>query len=217
MHALEKLYRDELADLYDAENQILKALPKLIEAATAPQLKTAFERHQKATENQVRRLEQIFEEDGRPAPKKCKGMAGLLAEGDDLLKEDLEPSVMDAALIGAAQRVEHYEIAAYGTVGAFARQLGKDTAVGLLQEPLDEEKEADALLTQIAQANVNEDAEDAGHNGDSKRQRAMASSGRIKSGNAKMTKAKTKAKAKAHAAPPARRKTRNRARSTSAR
>ena len=89
MHDLEKLYRDELADLYDAENQILKALPKLIEAATAPELKTAFQQHQKTTENQVKRLEQIFQEDGRPAPKKCKAMAGLLAEGDDLLKEKL--------------------------------------------------------------------------------------------------------------------------------
>ena len=208
MHALEKLYRDELADLYDAENQILKALPKLIDAATDGQLKTALQEHRKATEIQVKRLEQIFSDDGRPAPKKCKGMAGLLAEGDDLLKEDLEASVLDAAIIGAAQRVEHYEIAAYGTVRTFAQQLGKDTAVELLQETLDEEKEADALLTQIAEARVNEEAEEEGHDGDSKRHRAMASAGRIKSAKGKMVKTKMKA------APPARRKARNRPRST---
>ena len=208
MHALEKLYRDELADLHDAENQILKALPRLIDAATDTQLKTALQEHRKTTEIQVKRLEQIFSDDGRPAPKKCKGMAGLLAEGDDLLKEDLEDSVRDAAIIGAAQRIEHYEIAAYGTVRTFAQRLGKDTAVELLQETLDEEKEADALLTQIAEARVNEDAEEVGHNGDSKQHRSMASAGRIKSAKAKMVKSKMKA---AH---PARRKARNRPRST---
>lgn len=160
MEALEKLFRDELADLYDAEQQILKALPKMIDAASATELKNALQQHRKVTEGQVKRLEQIFRTEGKPAQKKCKGMAGLIAEGQEMLDEDFEDDVRDAAIIGAAQRVEHYEIAAYGTVRTFAEHLGKDAAVELLQETLDEEKEADELLTQIAESSVNVRATD---------------------------------------------------------
>jgi ferritin-like metal-binding protein YciE len=168
MEPLEKLFRDEIADLYDAEQQILKALPKMIEAVSAPQLRNALEQHRKATEGQVKRLEEIFQVEGKPSQKKCKGMAGLIAEGDELLKEDYEGDVLDAAIIGAAQRVEHYEIAAYGTARAFAEHLGKNEAVELLQETLDEEKEADELLTQIAESQVNLRAsEEEGEAGDS--------------------------------------------------
>lgn len=168
MEPLEKLFRDEIADLYDAEQQILKALPKMIEAVSAPQLRNALEQHRRATEGQVKRLEQIFQVEGKPAQKKCKGMAGVIAEGDEVLKEDYEGEVLDAAIIGAAQRVEHYEIAAYGTARAFAEHLGKDEAVELLQQTLDEEKEADELLTQIAESQVNLRASDeAGEAGES--------------------------------------------------
>jgi ferritin-like metal-binding protein YciE len=155
MEALEKLFRDELADLYDAEQQILKALPKMIEAAQSTELKNALQQHRKVTEGQVKRLEQIFRADGKPPQKKCKGMAGLIAEGQEMMEEDFEGEVLDAAIIGAAQRVEHYEIAAYGTVRTFAQHLGRTEAVELLQETLDEEKEADELLTQIAESSVN--------------------------------------------------------------
>ena len=185
MEPLEKLFRDEIADLYDAEQQILKALPKMISAVSTPQLKTALEQHRKVTEAQVQRLEEIFRAEGKPSQKKCKGMAGLLAEGEDILKEDFEGEVMDAAIIGAAQRVEHYEIAAYGTVRAFAEHLGKNEVVELLQETLDEEKEADELLTQIAESQVNlraseeasEDSEDSEGETDEQEERTMARTG----------------------------------------
>jgi ferritin-like metal-binding protein YciE len=159
VESLEKLFRDELADLYDAEKQILKALPRLIEGVESRELKTALQQHRTETEGQVKRLERIFQHEGRPAPKKCKGMAGLLSEGDDLLKEKYEGDVMDAGIIGAAQRVEHYEIAAYGTVRAFAEELGKTSVVSLLDETLDEEKAADERLTEIAVTSVNERAD----------------------------------------------------------
>jgi ferritin-like metal-binding protein YciE len=176
------MFRDELADLYDAEQQILKALPKMIAATTASELKNALEQHRQATEGQVKRLEQIFESEGKPAPKKCKGMAGVLAEGDEILEENYEGEVRDAGIIGAAQRVEHYEIAAYGTARAFAEQLGKDDAVQLLQETLDEEKEADQLLTEIAEGAINVEAATEERDGEqpekhSRRSRTKAANG----------------------------------------
>jgi ferritin-like metal-binding protein YciE len=203
MEPLEKLFRDEIADLYDAEQQILKALPKMIEAVSAPQLRNALEQHRKATEGQVKRLEQIFQVEGKPSQKKCKGMAGLIAEGDELLKEDYEGDVLDAAIIGAAQRVEHYEIAAYGTARAFAEHLGKDEAVELLQETLDEEKEADELLTQIAESQVNlraseegdegsEDSEDSEGETEEREDRAMAKSSSSGRGNSRSMSASSK-------------------------
>ena len=175
----EKLFANELADIYDAEHQILKALPKIIEKVSSPELQEALESHRLQTEGHVRRLEEIFETlDERPS-KKCKGMAGLLAEGEETMKEDFEPHVMDAALIGDCQRVEHYEIAAYGTARTFATVLGNDEAVRLLEETLDEEKEADSLLTQIAESSINLEAaggEDEGM--EEKTSRTMPSRGR---------------------------------------
>src|SRR5437868_434829 len=138
----EELFSDELADIHDAERQILKALPKMIKAASSSQLQQALEQHLSVTEKQVERLEEIFSTMETPSKKTCKGMAGLLAEGEHLLKEDLEPDVRDAGIIAAAQKVEHYEMAAYGSARTFAMYLGNDRAVELLQETLDEEKEA---------------------------------------------------------------------------
>lgn len=159
MDSLHDLYIDELKDLYSAEKQILKALPKMAKKASHDGLKTAFQDHLTATEEHVRRLESIFDELERsPRGKKCKGMEGLLAEGDEILGEDADPDVMDAALIGAAQRVEHYEIAAYGTARTFAERLGFDDQSKLLQRTLDEEGETDEKLTKLAESQVNADA-----------------------------------------------------------
>jgi ferritin-like metal-binding protein YciE len=158
MEALQKLFINEVADLYDAEQQILKALPKIIDACASQELQEALQEHLSVTERQVARLEQIFEEIGEKPSKKCKGMAGIIAEGDEILKEDLEAATKDAGIIGAAQRVEHYEIASYGTARTLAEHLGLDNAVDLLEETLDEEKEADERLTQIAESSINNQA-----------------------------------------------------------
>lgn len=160
MESLRDLYLEELKDVYNAEKQLLKALPRMARAATHDELRSAFEDHLNVTEEQVRRLETIFDDLGKPARgKKCMGMEGLIAEGKEMMEEDMEPEVLDAALISAAQRVEHYEIAAYGTLRTYARQLGFDNHAELLQQTLDEEGEADKLLTQIAESAVNIDAE----------------------------------------------------------
>jgi ferritin-like metal-binding protein YciE len=149
--ALRELYVDELKDIYNAENQLVKALPKMAKAATSDELRTGFEEHLEQTRGHVQRLEQIFKELGeKPSGKKCKGMEGLVAEGQEMMGEDFEDDVMDAALISAAQRVEHYEIAAYGTVRTYAELLGEDTAVKLLEQTLEEEKETDQKLTDMA-------------------------------------------------------------------
>ncbi len=155
------LYKEELKDLYSAESQLVGALPKMAKAAASPELKKAFESHLEETKVQVQRLEQIFEEiEGSPRGKKCKAMAGLVEEGAELIKEkaDFEPAVLDAALIGAAQRIEHYEIAAYGTVRTFAQQLGYTKAVNLLQQTLDEEAATDEKLTALAVSGINQQA-----------------------------------------------------------
>ena len=160
MESLRDLYLEELKDVYNAEKQLLKALPRMARAATHDELRSAFEDHLNVTEEQVRRLETIFDDLGKPARgKKCVGMEGLIAEGKEMMEEDMEPEVLDAALISAAQRVEHYEIAAYGTLRTYARQLGFDNHADLLQQTLDEEGETDKLLTQIAESRVNVDAE----------------------------------------------------------
>src|ERR1700683_2921578 len=149
---LRDLFIDELKDVYDAENQLVKALPKMAKAANSPDLKTAFEEHLTQTEGHVRRLEQVFNELDEPAKgKKCKGMQGLIEEGSEMMKElKGEEEVLDAGLISAAQRVEHYEIAAYGTLRTYPELLGEDEAVKVLEETLEEEKEADSKLTEIA-------------------------------------------------------------------
>jgi ferritin-like metal-binding protein YciE len=146
-----KLYVDELKDLYSAENQLVKALPKMAKAASSNELRQGFEKHLEQTKRHVERLEKIFRSlDESPKGKKCMGMEGLIKEGAEATDEDFKNAVLDAALIGAAQRVEHYEIAAYGTVCAFAKLLDEPTHADLLQETLDEEKETDDKLTDLS-------------------------------------------------------------------
>ena len=158
--SLRKLYVEELKDLYSAEKQILQALPKMAKKASNTQLKAAFEEHLRQTEQQVQRLEQIFEALGKsPRGKKCKGMEGLLEEGKEVMQEDMDEETRDAALIAAAQRVEHYEIAGYGTVRTYAQLLGERNAVKLLQQTLDEEGQTDKKLTQLAES-INVEAMD---------------------------------------------------------
>ena len=149
--SFKQLYVDELKDLYSAENQLVKALPKMAKAATSEELREGFEEHLEQTKGQVQRLETIFQSlNESPKGKKCMGMEGLVKEGSEVMEEDLEDAVLDAALIGAAQRVEHYEIAAYGTVCEFAKVLGETKHASLLEETLEEEKETDEKLTQLA-------------------------------------------------------------------
>jgi ferritin-like metal-binding protein YciE len=160
MEILKDLYVEELKDLYSAENQIIKALPKMIKAASHPELKAAFTKHLKETEVHVQRIEQVCDDLGvSPKGKKCVGMEGLLKEGSELIKEKPDEDVLDAGLIAAAQHVEHYEMAGYGCVRTYARQLGFDSQADLLQTTLDEEGDADKVLTQVAESAVNVDAE----------------------------------------------------------
>jgi ferritin-like metal-binding protein YciE len=157
--SLQELLVDELRDLYNAENQLVKALPKMAKAATSPELKTCFEEHLEQTKGHVDRLERVFEELGtRAKGKTCEAMEGLIEEGKDLIDEDIDRTVLDAGLICAAQKVEHYEMAGYGCVRTWARQLGHEEAANLLQETLDEEAQADHRLTQIAESAVNVEA-----------------------------------------------------------
>ena len=159
---LHGLLVEQLQDLYDAEQQMTKALPKMAEAAHCGNLKKAFESHLEETERQIERLEHVFEEIGEEAEAKtCKAMKGLIAEGDEVLKAKGSDEVRDAALIAAAQRVEHYEMAGYGTCRAFAQRLGFERAAEMLQETLDEESAADQKLTEIAEQSVNAEAQQA--------------------------------------------------------
>jgi ferritin-like metal-binding protein YciE len=152
-NSLRELYIEELRDIYDAENQMLKALPKMADATTSDELRSGFEEHLEQTRGHVQRLDQIFADIGEKATgKKCKGMQGLVSEGKEVIDEDFEGEVKDAALISAAQRVEHYEIAAYGTVRTYAEILGEQSAVDLLEKTLQEEKETDEKLTELAQS-----------------------------------------------------------------
>jgi ferritin-like metal-binding protein YciE len=156
MESLQDLFVKEIKDLYSAEQQILKALPKMIKESAADELRQALEHHLDQTKGHVERLDRVFEEIGEAARgQKCKGMEGLIEEGSELLKERAEESVKDAGIISSAQRVEHYEIAAYGTVRTFAEMLGHEEAVPLLEDTLREEKEADKKLTEIAERHVN--------------------------------------------------------------
>lgn len=161
-NTLADLYVEELKDLYSAEQQILKALPKIIKATRHSDLKRALETHRQQTEGHVERLERVFQELGMNAKaKKCAGMEGILEEGEDLIKEEPGPSVLDAGLISKAQHVEHYEMAGYGSVCAWANLLGHAEQARLLRQTLDEEKAADALLTKLATQSINMDAEGA--------------------------------------------------------
>lgn len=163
LDSLEKLFLEELKDVYNAEKQILRALPKMAKAAESPQLQQAFTKHLKETEGQVQRLERVFRELGQSVRgKTCKGMQGLLEEGKEVMEEDGEGAVIDAALIASAQRVEHYEIAAYGCLRTYAQLLGYSQAQQLLQQTLDEEEAADEKLTQLGEAGINQAAAAAG-------------------------------------------------------
>ena len=151
-NSLHGLYVDELRDIYNAEKQLTKAIPKMAKAANSDKLREGFLEHLEQTKGHVERLEQIFVALGeRSTGKKCAGMEGLIEEGSEVIEDDFEGAVKDAALIGAAQRVEHYEIAAYGTVIAFAELLGETEHVSLLQQTLEEEKQTDARLTELSQ------------------------------------------------------------------
>ena len=151
-NSLQELYVEQLQDLYDAEHQIIKALPKMIAEVTSTDLKDALTEHLEVTKTQASRLEQIFESSGEKAKaEKCKGMQGVIQEGSDLIREIKDENVRDAAIIASAQRVEHYEMAGYGTARNYANLLGDENAAQLLQETLDEEKEADAKLTALAE------------------------------------------------------------------
>jgi ferritin-like metal-binding protein YciE len=159
LDTLNKLYIEELRDLYSAENQLLKALPKMAKGASSDELREAFETHLEQTEIHVERLEEIFEElDQSPKGKTCHGMKGLVEEGSEILDEEGDPTVIDAGIIVAAQKVEHYEIASYGSVRTFARLLGEKKAEKLLQATLDEESEANELLNELAETIVNPEA-----------------------------------------------------------
>lgn len=154
--SMEALLIDQLQDLYDAEQRLVKALPKMADAAHDPGLKQAFQDHLRATKNQVTRLERACEAVGQTArAKTCEAMKGLISEGEEMISAKGDPNVRDAALIAAAQRVEHYEIAAYGSARTFARRIGNHQLASLLQQSLDEEKNADKLLTEIAERTVN--------------------------------------------------------------
>jgi len=153
LESLHELFVDELQDLYSAENMIIKALPKMADKASSPELKNALQEHLQETRGQVRRLDQIFDQipDVDRDDKKCKGIEGIIKEGEDLLKKDADADVRDAGIIAGAQKVEHYEIAAYGTVRTYANLLGRQAWAELLQQTLSEEKNADQKLNALAE------------------------------------------------------------------
>ena len=181
INSLRELYVEQLRDLYDAENQLIKALPKMAKEASSEELRQGIEEHLEQTRGHAERLEQIFEQLGEKAKgKKCKAMQGLLDEGKEVLEEDMEEDTKDAAIIAAAQRVEHYEISGYGTARTYANLLGENEAAGLLEETLNEEKETDKKLTQLAEE-INVEAaegsgEEEGEEEESRPSRARSSS-----------------------------------------
>lgn len=183
--SLRELYIDELRDLYNAETQLTKALPKMAKASSNTELRYAFEEHLRQTSEHVSRLEQIFDMlEEKPTGKKCLGMEGLVKEGAETMREEYDGAVMDASIIGAAQRLEHYEIAAYGTAREFAQLLREDEHVSLLEKTLEEEKETDQKLTELAEE-INPQAQESGGaaqdregNGGAGRKRSKGSSRR---------------------------------------
>jgi ferritin-like metal-binding protein YciE len=161
---LHDAFIDELRDTYDAERQLTKALAKLAKAATAPALREAFETHLEETHGQIERLERVFESiDEKARGKHCDGIAGIIEEGKSIMEEDFDEMTMDACLIAAGQRAEHYEMAAYGTLVAWARAMGHSEAADLLQETLDEEKAADETLSSLAEGGINQEAAETAH------------------------------------------------------
>ena len=164
---LHDAFIEELRDTYDAERQLTKALPKLAKAARSPQLRQAFESHLEETKGQIERLETVFESlDEKVRGKHCDGIAGIIEEGSSIMKEDFDDTTMDACLIAAGQRAEHYEIAVYGTLVAWARAMGHNEAADALQENLDEEKAADEKLSALAEGGINQEAAEAAHPSD---------------------------------------------------
>jgi len=161
---LHDAFLDELRDAYDAEKQLTKALPKMAKASSSEELKTAFQDHLEETKGHIQRLEQVFASlDEKVRGKHCDGIAGIIEEGKTVMEEDFDDAAMDACLIGSGQRAEHYEMAAYGTLIAWANAMGHTEAVELLQQNLDEEKEADEKLNSIAEGGVNEEAANLAH------------------------------------------------------
>lgn len=190
--SMRELYIDELRDLYNAETQIVKALPKMAKAASNDQLREAFEEHLRETSEQVSRLEQIFEMLGeKPTGKKCLGMEGLVKEAAETMRESYDDPVMDAALIGAAQRVEHYEIAGYGTVREFAQLLGEEDHLSLLEETLNEEKQADEKLTQLAQE-INSQAQEEDETAEQDKEEVSENEGRTRASKSKSGKSSSR-------------------------
>ncbi len=161
---LHDAFIDELRDTYDAEKQLTKALPKMAKAATSPDLRAAFESHLEETRGQIARLEEVFASlDEKPRGKHCDGIAGIIEEGKSIMGEDFDDAAMDACLIAGAQRAEHYEMAAYGTLVAWARAMGHTEAAGLLEQTLDEEKATDEKLTALAESGINREAAAGAH------------------------------------------------------
>lgn len=159
LDTMKELFVHELKDLHDAENQILEALPKMAGKASHSELKSALEEHERQTQEHVRRLERVLDDLGqKPGGVKCKGIRGIIREGEESMEEVNDDDVRDAAMIAAAQRVEHYEMAGYGTARTYARMLGNENAAQVLQETLDEEGETDRRLTRLAESQVNRDA-----------------------------------------------------------
>ena len=182
---LHDAFIDELRDTYDAERQLTKALPKLAKAATNPKLREAFESHLEETQGQIERLEQVFESlDEKVRGKHCDGIAGIIDEGKSIMDEDFDEATMDACLIAAGQRAEHYEMAAYGTLVAWAEVMGHSEAARLLQENLDEEKAADEKLSGLAEGGINQTAADEAHP-DSEEEEELAMAGSPKKSPAK--------------------------------
>jgi ferritin-like metal-binding protein YciE len=176
---LHEAFIEELRDTYDAEKQLIKALPKLAKAAASTDLRTAFETHLEETRGHVERLEQVFESlDEKPRGKHCEGIAGIIEEGKSIMEEEFDDATMDACLIAAGQRAEHYEMAAYGTLIAWAQSMGHTEATSLLQEILDEEKAADQKLSSLAEGGINQEAADAAHSEDEEEEDEAPARGR---------------------------------------
>lgn len=176
---LQELYADKIKDLYSAENQIIRALPRMIQNTSAPELQRALQEHLNITEKHVRRLEKVAAQSGKSVKgKKCAGMEGLLEEGKELLREKPDADVLDAGIIAAAQSVEHYEIAGYGTAVAWAKLLGYQDAANLLRQTLEEEKQADETLSALAEGMINAEAKNPNGKAQNMRERTMASSAR---------------------------------------
>ena len=183
---LHDAFIDELRDTYDAERQLTKALAKMAKAASSPKLSQAFESHLEETQGQIERLEQVFESlEEKVRGKHCDGIAGIIEEGKAIMEEDFDETTLDACLIAAGQRAEHYEMAAYGTLVAWAQAMGHDEAARLLQENLDEEKAADEKLSGLAEGGINQSAADIAHPDDEEQEPATAGAGRKSSSAAK--------------------------------